>query len=146
MHDKLCHRGSAVALSKVKGHATPKDVSSGRVSARDKHGNDAADRLASEAAVANSLPKHAVEERLRRKQVVRDVQLMMTNILAARSQQLSLMDAADIASRAHSDDTSWTSTTESSSFSEPESESNCSSCSSSVQSSVALHSGSNHPT
>ena len=87
-----------------------------------------------------------MKEKLRRKQVVRDVQLMMTDILATRSQQLSLMDAADIASSARSDDTSWTSTTESSSFSEPESESNCSSCSSSVQSSVALHSGSNHPT
>ena len=121
VHAKLCHRGSAVALSKVKGHATLKDVSSGRVSARDKHGNDAADSLASEAAAANSLPKQAVKEVLHRKRVVRNVQLMMTRILAARSQQLQIFAATT--PNAHRDDASCTSSSESSSLlSEPQSQ------------------------
>jgi ribonuclease HI len=88
-HDLLRHRGGAVAISKVKGHATLRDVRCGRVSSRDKHGNDAADCLASAAAVANSLPESTVKDVLYRKRVVRDLQLMMVNIIVARSQRLN---------------------------------------------------------
>ena len=93
-HALLSHRGSSVALSKVKGHAIALDVCRGRVSARDKHGNDGADHLASAAAAANSLPQQVVEEALHRKQVVRDVQFMMTEILSARSKQVFPSDAS----------------------------------------------------
>ena len=150
IHDLLSYRSSSVALSKVKGHATVQDVRRGRVSARDKHGNDGADRLAVSGAAANSLPSEVVREALHRKRVVRDVQSMMVDILAARARQLSVTAAADIASSSHNDETSGSSSTESCSYSEPESESSSSrssfSAQSSMQSSVALHSGSDHPT
>ena len=135
-----------MALSKVKGHATALDVRRGRVSARDKHGNDGADHLATAAAAAaNSLPQQVVEEALHRKQVVRDVQLMMIEILSARSKQA----CPSSASSDHGESMSCTSCTESSStLAESESDFSCSTSdsSSSVQSSVALHNGSNHPT
>ena len=135
----------------MKGHATVQDVRRGRVSARDKHSNDGAGRLAVSGAAANSLPLEVVGVALHRKRVVRDVQLMMVDILAARARQLSVTAvAADIASSSHSDETSGSSSTESCSYSEPESESSCSrssfSAQSSMQSSAALHSGSDHPT
>ena len=54
VHGLLNMRGDQVRMSKVKGHATIHDVAKGRVSERDKMGNDAADCLAKAAAKANS--------------------------------------------------------------------------------------------
>ena len=112
-----------------------------------KHGNDAADCLASAAAAANSLPEGIVQETLHRKQVVRDVQLMMVEILSARSKDIAM----ESVSSARSDPLSCTSSTESSSLpGESDSDASCSGSNSDspspVQSTVALHSGSNHPT
>ena len=97
------------------------------------------------AAAANSLPQQVVEEALHRKQVVRDVQLMMIEILSARSKQACPSGA----SSDHGESISCTSCTESSStLTESDSDLVCSSSdrSSLVHSTVALHDRSNHPT
>ena len=143
VHALLNGRKDQVLLSKVKGHATCKDVSKGLVFQRDKHGNDGADSLATAAAKQQSLPAHVVRDVQYRKQVVKEIQLMMCNILAARHQQAVLSAVAG------SDSNSCSSSTESASS---DSESHACSCdcssnsSSSSQSSIALHSGSDHPT
>ena len=60
VHSCLQRRASGVRLSKVKGHATSKDVAKGSVTSRDKHGNDSADSLASLAAMSHAMPAHVV--------------------------------------------------------------------------------------
>ena len=74
---------------KRSGHATSKDFSWGHVTARDKHGHDAADRLAGDGAAAHALPERTVKEVRHSKMVVRDVQLMMVDIWLARSKEQS---------------------------------------------------------
>ncbi len=143
MHGLLNARGDQVHLSKVKGHATPNDVAQGRVSERDKIGNDAADGLASAAAEANSLPRHVVRNTLHRKKVARAVQLMMIDILTARSQTLANLGTDNVHASCSHD--SGSSSTEGSTPNDSES-SYSQPCSSSVQQSVALHSGSDQPT
>ena len=138
-HALLDSRGPSVALSKVKGHATCRDVAKGRVLERDKHGNDAADRLASGAAYSHSLPAHVVRAVLHRRKVVKAVQLMMIAILQARAQRIAHR-ATNCSSRSND------------SNSLPASSSSCSESSESdldiniVQHSLAIHSGSDHPT
>ena len=153
-HDLLLSRGSAVELSKVKGHATSTDVRKGVVSARDKHGNDAADALASSAAQANSLPSHTVANIMHRKRVLKDIQVMMVEILEARSVQMQAQTMVDDGPHSHacSISPSGTSCTESASRDSDsesyvsDSSSYSSSSFSSVQSSLPIHSGKNHPT
>ena len=151
MHLLLTQRGESVTLSKVKGHATCEDVAKNRVTARDKHGNDGADSLATAAALLHSLPAHMVDDALRRKKVVKEVQLMMSEILAARHQHLALSASAGDGS------SSCSSSTESStsSFSERASvmsergepfSSSRSSFSSIQLAQLAIHNGSDHPT
>ena len=89
VHSLSQARGSAVALSKVKGHATHSDVARGRVTARDRHGNHGADALASEAAKSHALPDHLIREVLHWRAVVKDVQSMQVAILAARVQAVA---------------------------------------------------------
>ena len=152
-HDLLLSRGSAVELSKVKGHATSIDVRKGVVSARDKHGNDAADALASSAAQANSLPAHTVANIMHRKRVLKDIQVMMVEILVARSVKMQAQTVVDDGPHSHACSIpSGTSCTESASR-DSDSESYVSNSSSyssssfsSVQSSLPIHSGENHPT
>ena len=67
VHLLLSQRGDSVAMSKVKGHATCKDVAQNRVTARDKHGNDGADSLATAAAMSHSPPAPFVKDALHRK-------------------------------------------------------------------------------
>ena len=153
-HDLLLSRGSAVEISKVKGHATSNDVRKGVASARDNHGNDAADALASSAAQAHSLPSHVVKDTLHRKRVLRDIQIMMVEILMARSVQVQTQNAVvdDSLSHVCGTPSSGTSCTESTSqYSDTDSNvsdsSSYSSCSrSSVHSPLPIHSGINHPT
>ncbi len=138
-HALLDSRGPTVALSKVKGHATCRDVAKGRVLERDKHGNDAADRLAARAAFSHSLPPHVVNNVLHRRKVVKAVQLMMIAILQARVQHIAHRAAV---CSSHTGDSN----------SLPASSSSCSESSesdlaiSNVQHSLAIHSGIDHPT
>ena len=140
-------------LSKVKGHATSGDVQKGYVSARNKHGNDAADALATSAAHSHALPARAVQEVFYRRRVVRDVQLMMVDILSARSQSLAAHCSDGSCSHASSTPMSRSSSTErasekSESFSNVSSSISCSSSSFSFLdfAQLAIHTGSDHPT
>ena len=71
VHAILEQRGAAVAFCKVKGHATSKDVLSGRVCAADKHGNNAADFLATEGAKSHCLSANMVRDVTHRRFVTR---------------------------------------------------------------------------
>ena len=146
VHDLLQRRVSSVVLSKVKGHATPKDVAAGRVSARDKHGNDAADCLASAGASSHAAPPLVVREVMHRRAVAKAVQTMMIAVLAARMHSLA-NNADDNISRASSDSGSCSSNHTSTSISESLTDSSASSSSSSsVQHDLPVHTGTNHPT
>ena len=56
VHALMLDRNDDVTVSKVKGHATPQDVAAGRVSERDKRGNDRADKLATNGAKSHAMP------------------------------------------------------------------------------------------
>jgi ribonuclease HI len=85
VHALLTAREHCFRITKVKGHATLRDVRSGRVKPEDKQGNDAADRLAT-AATAQSAPSETLVQLHRaRSEVAADVQTMMVNILTLRS-------------------------------------------------------------
>ena len=73
------------AITKVKGHASNRDVKKGRVQIWDKIGNDAADHLASAGAAAHALPADQVRKVKLRMAVAQDVQKLMVDIVAARS-------------------------------------------------------------
>ena len=139
-------------MSKVKGHATYKDVQRDNVSSRDKHGNDAADALATTAAKSHALPARVVQEVLYRKKVVRDVQLMMIDILAARSESLANHRSDSSSSHASSTSLSRSSSTERASMDSEgvvgnsSSSSSCYSFSSVQLAQLAIHNGSDHPT
>jgi len=146
VHAILEQRGAAVAFCKVKGHATREDVSSGRVLAADKRGNDAADFLATEGAKSNCLPDDVVRDVKHRRYVARAVQTMMVEVLTARAQHVaSLASSNDMASNPSSDSLLVSSSSSSESMSE-DSYSSCSSEAFNVQSSLAIHSGIDHPT
>ena len=146
VHAILEQRGAAVAFCKVKGHATREDVSSGRVLAADKRGNDAADFLATEGAKSHCLPDDVVRDVKHRRYVARAVQTMMVEVLTARAQHVaSLASSNDMASNPSSDSLLVSSSSSSESMSE-DSYSSCSSEAFNVQSSLAIHSGIDHPT
>ena len=139
-HSLLQTRGSAVALSKVKGHATHSDVARGRVTARDRHGNHGADALAWEAAKSHALPDHLVREVLHRRAVVKDVQSMQVSILSARMQAVARQSSSSNSSSDGGSDSSCSSFVSSSST-------ESGGCSGHpVQNALAIHSGVDHPT
>ena len=72
-------------ISKVKGHASWKDVRNGTATREDKLGNDAADRLAREGAASHALSPEYVQQAKARLMVAREVQAMMIEIVAARA-------------------------------------------------------------
>ena len=149
VHSCLQIRAHGVALSKVKGHSTCKDVAKGTVTARDKHGNDAADTLASSAAMSHAMPAHVVRSLLHRRDVVKAVQRMQIDILSARMQYIQKRSKLECTASASDDDSdlqySSSSSSESSSSSSSESTSENSN-DPEVQSSLAIHSGIDHPT
>ena len=118
-HALLDARGPSVGLSKVKGHATCRDVAKGRVLERDKPGNDSADRLAARAASSHSLPALVVNDVLRRRKVVEAVQLMMIAILQARAPHIAHR-AADSSSRSSDSKSLLASSSSGSESSEPD--------------------------
>ena len=86
VHALMLARGHDVAISKAKGHATYQDVAAGRVSERDKLGNDNADKLATNGAKSHAMPHEYVRNVLHGRSVTKDVQSMMVAILSARMQ------------------------------------------------------------
>jgi len=141
VHELLEARGHQVVLSKVKGHAKLVDVASGRVTARDKHGNDAADKLASDAAKSHALPQHIVRAVQHRRHVTVAIQRMMIDVLAARMHRVAQHADDHSSSSCCSADCLHVSSTSSS---ESESAEPCSGML--VQSTLAIHSGSDQPT
>ena len=122
-------------------NSTHKDVARGIVTARDKHGNDSADSLASSAAMSHAMPAHAVRSILHRRAVVKAVQYMQIDILSARMQYLqkrskheTTASASDVES-----DLQFSSSSSSESMSEVPNDPE-------VQPSLAIHSGIDHPT
>ena len=83
-------------FTKAKGHATEADVKSGMVSAFDRQGNDAADRLAVAGACAAHVhprDRHKAQERIL---LAMEVQGMMLKIAQARARRLPLaVEASD---------------------------------------------------
>ena len=77
-------RGS-VTISKVKGHASHRDVKRGKVKMQDEVGNDGADALATTGAAAHALPPHVVRRTMLQFAVTEDVQRLMVDIVTARS-------------------------------------------------------------
>ncbi|CAE8636974.1 unnamed protein product [Polarella glacialis] len=75
----------AVHMSKVKGHATHRDVKAGRVMFIDKTGNDWADFLATTGAAQHAASEHVVQAAKARLLVGRSVQHMMANIVSQRN-------------------------------------------------------------
>lgn len=128
-------------LSKVKGHATSKDVTKGRVTAWDKHGNDSADSLASLAAMSHAMPANVVRSLLHRRAVVKAVQRMQVDILSARMQYVQRRSKRDCTVSPSDDQSSlqYSSSSSSESLSEVSIEHD-------VQPSLAIHSGIDHPT
>jgi ribonuclease HI len=72
------------SISKIKGHATAKDVRLGKVRLADKVGNDAADYLATLGALSHAPSADAVLKAELRLAVTKDVQRLMVDILVAR--------------------------------------------------------------
>ena len=85
LHSLLQARGNTVHISKVKGHASERDVRSGRVARRDKVCNDAADRLACTGACMHTIDPEIANELKLRAAVAKDVQSMMVDIMEARA-------------------------------------------------------------
>ena len=148
VHALMLARGDDVAISKVKGHASAQDVIAGRVTQRDKQGNDSADKLATDGAKLHSMPPEHVRDVLHRRSVTKAVQSMMIAILSARTH----------ASNRHKDGSN-TNSSDSGSDSLLLSSSSCTeiSCSESSSDSgcelfefhlsdLAIHSGFDHPT
>ena len=80
-------RGEAVVFTKVLGHAKEEDVRENRTTRADKVGNDAADKLAVDAALSHAAPKALLNDLKRRRELARDVQLMMLDISDAALQR-----------------------------------------------------------
>ena len=106
---------SDVFVSKVKGHASNRDVASGRVTAVDKEGNDAADSLATCGADLHVLDKETLHLAMARCQVAMSVQRLTMAILECRSQQqqqvqqeLAYSAYDDTAAEDASDKSEWT--------------------------------------
>ena len=144
VHALMLARGDDVAISKVKGHATAQDVAAGRVTQRDKQGNDSADKLATNGAKSNSMPPEHVRDVLHRRSVTKAVQSMMIAILSAR---MHASNRHSDGSSAHSIDSDSDSLLLSSSSC---TESSCSESSSELfeihLTDLAIHSGFDHPT
>ena len=85
LHGLLQSRPGAVLVTKVKGHASERDVRTGRVLKQDKVGNDAADCLASACANSHALCPQRVRDYKLRRAVTQDVQTMMVDIIEARA-------------------------------------------------------------
>ncbi len=95
LHALLEDRGrESVKVSKVKGHASRRDIRTGKVKLQDKIGNDAADRLATAGAAAHSLPQSRVRAVKLRAAVAEDVQRLMVDIIAARGVHPQRLHAA----------------------------------------------------
>ena len=81
----LVARGvETVIFTKVKGHATARDIARGHVQHEDKIGNDGADALACAGADAHEVPAGVVAACRRVKSAAMRVQRMMVDILLAR--------------------------------------------------------------
>ncbi|CAE8631464.1 unnamed protein product [Polarella glacialis] len=80
LHSLMESRAGDVVVSKVKGHASERDVRSGRVKREDKVGNDAAALLAVEGAKSHAVSASAVAAQKQRVAVIEDVQRMMLDI------------------------------------------------------------------
>ena len=80
----------SVTISKVKGHASHRDVKQGKVKMQDKLGNDGADTLATTGAAAHALPPHVVRRVMLRFAVAEDVQRLMVDVVTARSSHARL--------------------------------------------------------
>ena len=76
---------SPVTMSKIKGHASLRDVRRRLVRMQDKEGNDAADALATAGAASHALPMATVHRTLLRRAVAEDTQRLMLDVLGARS-------------------------------------------------------------
>ncbi len=113
-----------------------------RVTSRDKHGNDAADKLASDAAKSHALPQHIVREVKHRRNVTIAIQRMMIDVLSARMHRVAQHADDHSSSNCCSSDDLQVSSSSSSS----ESESAEPSSSMLVQSTLAIHSGIDQPT
>ena len=90
--------GGAVKVTKVKAHATMKEVENGDVSHRDKLGNDAADSLAVAGASKHGFDREAKKKILHRLESARCLQSMMVAILQARAEsreKLNLNGSSD---------------------------------------------------
>ena len=87
---ELCDRAGDVTVSWVKGHATEKDIKRGRTTYEDKAGNDGADKLAVAGAATHQVPAEVVEDARSRRQMARQTQEMMVDILIERQKQENL--------------------------------------------------------
>ncbi|CAE8603203.1 unnamed protein product [Polarella glacialis] len=85
LHSLMESRAGDVVVSKVKRHASERDVRSGMVKKEDKVRNDAADLLAVEGAKSHAVPASAVAAQKQRVAATEDVQRMMLDIIAARA-------------------------------------------------------------
>jgi len=83
--EALRRRGgpSSVLFTKALGHAKARDVLEGRTTREDKAGNEAADRLAVDAALSHAAPEAVVADLKQRLERAREVQLMMLDVSAA---------------------------------------------------------------
>ena len=75
----------SVIIQKLKGHATERDVQTGRVTRCDKEGNDCADRLARQGAAKHAIDPAKARYTRTRTALARDVQRMMIDIVHARN-------------------------------------------------------------
>ncbi len=78
------HGAGEVVFTKVKGHAKARDVERGYVTMEDKEGNDGADQLAVQAALAQAAPRELVAKAQRKKATATDTHWMMLSILEKR--------------------------------------------------------------
>eukprot|EP00973_Karenia_brevis_P083473 11578961-Karenia_brevis.AAC.1 len=86
----------AVLFTKVKGHATKKDVQQGIILQCDRYGNHCADKLATTGAAAHAVADEIVRRARCRRLLATDVQSMMVDIAQSRAERLRhLQTAAD---------------------------------------------------
>ncbi|CAE8637059.1 unnamed protein product [Polarella glacialis] len=93
LHSLMESRAGDVVVSKVKGHASERDVRSGRVKREDNVGNDAADLIAVEGAKSHAVPASAVAAQKQRVAVTEEkhaMKVLMGIMLSAFAVQVFL--------------------------------------------------------
>jgi hypothetical protein len=81
---QLASGATGHATAWIKGHSTPEDVALGIISAEDRYGNQAADRLASAAASVHSCPEDIIERAKVRKALTALAQKYLVEVLLTR--------------------------------------------------------------